>query len=310
MAGALRVEASGRGTPGGGSVLSFLRALRILLEMIKFEHTVFALPFALMGAILAGDRIGHAHGWPPGRTLGWILVAMVGARTAAMAFNRIVDADYDAANPRTAGRALPAGLVKPWQAAALTAAGAALLVLAAASLNRLCLALSPLALAATLGYSFTKRITVWTHLILGASIGIAPVGAWLGVTGAFGGTPLLLWLAVALWIGGFDVLYALQDMEVDRKLGIRSLPARLGAARSLTLARVMHLGMLAVLGGLGIAAGLGLWYYAGLVVAALLLGYEHRIIAPDDLSRLNTAFFTLNGWLSVVLFLFLLVDRW
>jgi 4-hydroxybenzoate polyprenyltransferase len=286
------------------------RAALTLAELVKFEHTIFALPFALIGASLAAASLRMPHALPSWSTLGWILLAMVGARTTAMAFNRIVDARYDAANPRTMNRAIPKGTVKIWQAWALTLAAAALLVFAAANLNRLCLMLSPVAVAAVMGYSLTKRFTQWTHFALGAADGIAPVGAWLGVTGSFAVTPILLWAAVTLWIGGFDIFYALQDTEVDRRLGIFSLPARLGPRRALCIARVMHAGTLLCLGAVGITASLGGWYYGGLILCAVILGYEHRLVKPYDLRHVNTAFQTLNGWVSIALWLAVTIDRW
>lgn len=287
-----------------------MKRLSLLLDMIRFEHTVFALPFALAGAWLAGLSLALPHGVPPWPTLGWILVAMFGARSAAMAFNRIVDARYDSANPRTNRRAIPVGTVSVRQAALFTALSAALLVVAAANLNRLCLALSPLALAWTLGYSYTKRFTAWSHLALGIGIGAAPVGAWIAVTGKVSLIPLLLAAAVALWIGGFDIIYSLQDLEFDRRLGLRSLPARVGPTRALAVARAMHAIMLGFLGLVGVLAGLGAWFYAGLLVSSFLLAYEHAIVHPRDLSRLNTAFFTMNGWVSIGLFAFLALDCW
>ncbi len=287
-----------------------MKRIGVLLDMIRFEHTIFALPFALFGALLAGRAMGLPKCWPAMSTLGWILAAMFGARSAAMAFNRIVDARFDKANPRTAGRAIPAGIVSPQQAWILTIVSAALLVLAAAMLNPLCLLLSPLALAWICGYSFTKRFTAWSHLVLGIGIGAAPVGAWIAVTGRLDWTPVLLAIAVGLWIAGFDVIYALQDMEVDRRMGLHSLPARLGPSPALRIARWMHAAMLATLGLVGVLAQLGVWYYTGLTLAAGLLAYEHAIVHPRDLSRINMAFFTLNGWVSVGLFAFLVADCW
>jgi len=287
-----------------------IRSLQIIMEMVKFEHTVFALPFAFMGAVLAGRSLGRPHGLPPASTLGWILLAMVGARTAAMAFNRIVDARYDSENPRTRGRAIPSGTVTIRQAWILTAGAALAFFVAAWQLNRLCMLLSPIALVAVTTYSWTKHFTTWTHVALGAAIGIAPVGAWLAVMGRFGLLPILLWAVVTLWIGGFDIIYALQDMEVDRRLGLHSLPVRVGAATALRISFWMHALMLGLLGVVGIVGSLGGWYYAGVLIAAAILGYEHAIVAPDDLSRVNTAFFTLNGWMSVLLSLFLLIDVW
>ncbi len=287
-----------------------MKRLATLLEMIRFEHTVFALPFALFGALLAGRAMGLPRCWPSVPTLGWILVAMFGARSAAMAFNRIVDARFDAENPRTANRAIPIGTVSPKQAWTLTVGSALLLFLAAAMLNTLCLILSPLALAWILGYSYTKRFTAWSHLVLGLGIGAAPVGAWIAVTGRMDVIPILLAIAVGLWIAGFDIIYALQDIEVDRRQGLHSLPALLGPSPALRIARAMHAVMLGTLGLVGVLAQLGAWYYAGLTLGAALLAYEHAIVHPRDLSRINTAFFTLNGWVSVGLFMFLAADCW
>ena len=287
-----------------------MKRIGVLLEMIRFEHTVFALPFALFGALLAGRAMGLPKCWPSFSTLGWVLAAMFGARSAAMAFNRIVDARFDGANPRTAGRAIPVGAVSPKQAWVLTAISALMLVVAAAMLNSLCLLLSPVALAWILGYSYTKRFTAWSHVVLGIGIGAAPVGAWIAVAGRLDWLPVLLALAVGLWIAGFDIIYALQDIEVDRRQGLHSLPARLGPSPALRIARWMHAAMLAVLGFAGVLAQLGAWYYTGLILAAGLLAYEHAIVHPRDLSRINTAFFTLNGWVSVGLFAFLAADCW
>jgi len=281
--------------------------LRIILEMIKFEHTVFALPFALISTVLASKTL--PGGLPSGATVSWIIAAMVGARSAAMAFNRIVDREFDAANPRTASRAIPAGLLTVGQVWAFTLASIALFVLAAAMLNPLCLALSPLALLAILGYSYTKRVTSLAHCALGFGIGIAPIGAWIAVTGRLDATPLLLGAAVMLWIGGFDIIYALQDVDFDTRAGLHSLPRRLGKGRALAVSRWMHAAMIGLLAMAGLGAGLGGAYFAGVALAGGLIAYEHSIVSPDDLSRVNTAFFTLNGWISVLLFGFVLLDR-
>ena len=269
-------------------------------ELVRFSHTVFALPFALVAALAAADGV------PPPATLGWIVLAMVGARTAAMAFNRIADARIDAANPRTAGRPIPSGRVSIAVAWWLVAAGAALLVAAAWRLNPLCLMLSPLALAWVLGYSFAKRFTPLSHLWLGIGLGIAPVGAWVAVRGAIAAPPLVLAAAVAAWVAGFDTLYALQDEAFDRAAGLHSLPARLGARGALATARALHV---AAFGGMAafatlIGAGWGLW--TGVVAAGGLLVWQHTLVGPDRLERLDTAFFTANGVLSVgILALFL-----
>lgn len=284
-----------------------LARLRIILDMIKFEHTIFALPFALISALLAARTL--PHGLPSARTLSWILVAMVGARSAAMAFNRIVDARFDAANPRTAARAIPAGLLTMKQVAAFTIASVALFVLAAFELNPLCLLLSPIALAALLGYSYTKRFTSLCHLALGFAIGIAPVGAWIAVTGRLEPAPILLGAAVMLWIGGFDIIYALQDVDFDRRFGLHSLPRIMGKDRALLLSRLMHAVMLALLVTVGVISGLHVVYFAGVALVAALITYEQSIVSPTDLSRVNVAFFTLNGWVSISLFAFVVLDR-
>jgi len=280
------------------------RQLRLILEMIKFEHTVFALPFALMSALLA------AGGWPSWNQLCWILVAMVGARSSAMAFNRLVDQEFDRLNPRTANRALPTGLLRRSQVWAFTLVSAGLLGLAAGMLNRLALALSPVALAVIWGYSYTKRFTNWSHLILGLSLSIAPVGAWIAVRGEFAWPPLVLAAAVVLWVAGFDVIYACQDVEFDRKMGLFSLPARLGLARALWVSRAFHLIMVGWLVGLYWLGQphLGWLYLVGVGVVAMLLTYEQGLVKPDDLSRVNAAFFTLNGFVSLGLLAFVAVD--
>jgi 4-hydroxybenzoate polyprenyltransferase len=282
------------------------RRLRIILEMIKFEHTLFAMPFALIGALLAVPFT--PAGAPLARQLFWIIVAMVAARSAAMAFNRIVDAEYDRRNPRTAARAIPAGLLTRGQVALFTLVAIALFLIAAWELNPLCFLLAPAALAAILGYSYTKRFTALSHLFLGIGIGIAPVGAWIALTGSLHAIPLLLGAAVMLWIGGFDIIYSLQDADFDRATGLRSLPETVGAARALRVSRGMHAAMLALLGALGLVAGLHAFYYAGVAAVAALLAYEHSIVSPEDLSRVNVAFFTLNGWVGVALFFFVLLD--
>lgn len=269
---------------------------RDFLSLVVFAHTVFALPFALLSAILA------AGGVPDGRTLLWILVAMVGARSAAMSFNRIVDRHVDAKNPRTARREIPAGVVSPAAAALFCAGSAALFVVAAAQLNRLCLYLSPVALAVVLGYSYAKRFTAAAHLVLGLSLAIAPVGAWVAVTGAFALPPVLLGLAVVFWVAGFDVIYSLQDEDFDRREGLRSIPARFGAPRALQIARLFHGATLSLFYAVFLAVGGG-WLFGGaVVVAGSFLVRQHRLISPGDLSRVDAAFFTANGWLSVAFF--------
>ncbi len=275
-----------------------LRDLQTVLEMIKFEHTIFALPFAFSGMMLA------AEGWPSWRTVAWIIVAMVGARSAAMAFNRWVDRWIDAANPRTADRALPSGRVSAAFVVAFIVASCALLVVAAWQLNPLALALSPVALLIVLGYSFTKRFTWASHLLLGLALSGAPLGAWIAVRGDITATPVALAAAVLCWVAGFDVLYALQDMEFDRRTGLSSIPARFGEAGSLLLSGLLHGLMIALLLLLPrlYPPGLGTWYWIGVAGCAALLTYQHWVVRPGDLSRLNAAFFQANGVLSVWFF--------
>jgi 4-hydroxybenzoate polyprenyltransferase len=266
--------------------------------MIKWEHSVFALPFALCGAMLA------AHGIPSGRVLLWIIVAMVAARSAAMAFNRWVDARIDAANPRTKMRAIPAGLLTANFVLLFTVVMAAIFFIAAWRLNRLTLMLSPLVLAVLLGYSLTKRFTRWSHVVLGFALGMAPAGAWIAVRGSLDPRILLLTAAVTFWTGGFDVLYSCQDYEHDCQSGLHSIPRYLGIANALVVARVFHLLMLTMLALFVWAFQLGAIGAAGLLVVAALIFYEHTLVKADDLSRLNAAFFTMNGVISVLFFVF------
>ena len=270
-----------------------VRSLRTTLEMIKFSHTLFALPFAIYAAFLA------AGGWPKPAVLGKILLAMVGARSAAMAHNRLADRRLDAANPRTAGRALPAGTLSVSFVRACLAASIVLFLAAAASLNRLTLALSPAALAVLLLYSYTKRFTALSHLVLGLCLGLAPVGAWIAVRGSVGGLPVLLGLAVLFWTAGFDVIYALQDEEHDRRSGLRSIPARLGASRALAVSALFHAAMVALLVAVWRLSGGGALLLAGIGLTAAALVYQHAIVRPRDLSRVDAAFFTANGFVSV-----------
>ncbi|NLC57887.1 MAG: UbiA family prenyltransferase [Armatimonadetes bacterium] len=279
-----------------------LRSLAIILEMIKFEHTVFALPFALMSAFVA------AGGVPEGRTLLWIVVAMVGARSSAMSFNRLVDLRFDRLNPRTRSRALPAGLLTTLQVWVFCLASAALLVVAAAMLNPLALKLSPVALAVIWGYSYTKRFTALAHLVLGFSLGIAPVGAWIAIRGRIELVPLLLCAVVTLWTAGFDLIYACQDTAFDRQIGLHSVPARFGERAALILSVLLHVGVAALLLLLHSVAGLGPVYLAGAGLAILLLAYEHLLVRPGDRSRVNAAFFTTNGFVSLGLMLFTILD--
>jgi 4-hydroxybenzoate polyprenyltransferase len=274
-----------------------LRNIRLTLDMIKIEHTLFALPFAFLGAVLA------AQGIPSPGKLFWISLAMVGARSTAMAFNRLVDRDYDARNPRTRTRALPAGLLSAGFVWAFTIVAAGLFLLAAAMLNRLALLLAPVALASVLLYSFTKRWTFLSHIVLGWCLAIAPTGAWIAVRGTVDSfVPLLLSLVVLLWTAGFDVLYACQDYEFDRREGLRSIPARFGIRGSLWIARVLHAGAFAALVGLYLGLHLGPLALVGVLATGLLLVYQHTLVHADDLSRLNAAFFTTNAFVSVILF--------
>ena len=270
--------------------------------MIKWEHSVFALPFALCGAMLA------ANGLPAIHQLAWIIVAMVAARSAAMAFNRLADTSMDAANPRTRTRALPAKELTPQFVSSFVVVSCAIFVIAASQLNRLALLLSPMALAVVLLYSYTKRFTRWSHLVLGLALGIAPAAAWIAVRGTLDPRILLLAAAVTFWVGGFDVLYSCQDYDFDRRVGLHSVPRYCGIARALWIARLFHLLMLLFLVALVFAFGLGKLAVAGIVVVALLLVYEHSLVSAEDLSRLNAAFFTMNGVISVLFFFFIAGD--
>ena len=276
---------------------ALLRNVRTTLEMIKIEHTLFALPFAFLGAVLA------ANGLPSAKQLVWITAAMVGARSTAMAFNRIADRRYDALNPRTASRALPAGLLSVGFVWAFTVVSASLFFLAAAMLNRLTMMLAPVALASLLLYSFSKRWTLLSHLLLGWCLSIAPTGAWIAVRGALDSpVPLLLSLVVMLWTAGFDVLYACQDYDFDIEAGLHSIPRQFGIARALLIARLLHTGAFAALVALYLITHLGFFALIGVVATAALLFYQHRLVRADDLSKLNAAFFTTNAFVSVILF--------
>ena len=281
---------------------SLVRSTAVTLEMIKWEHSIFALPFALTGAMLAAD------GWPEPRDLGWIVVCMVSARSAAMAFNRLVDAELDRANPRTANRALPAGALSMKFVVGFIVVASLIFLGAAAMLNRLTLELAPVALAVVLAYSYMKRITRWSHLVLGLALGIAPSAAWIAVRGTFDPRIAVLTLVVILWVGGFDVLYACQDFEHDRAAGLHSVPQAFGLEGAFWLARAMHLLTVALTIWLALLFHLGAEAGFGIGVVTLLLAYEHSIISPRDLRRMNAAFFTLNGVISVVFFLSVAAD--
>jgi 4-hydroxybenzoate polyprenyltransferase len=279
-----------------------LGRIGVYLEMVKVAHTVFALPFALMGAFLA------AGGWPSGRTVFYIALAMVGGRSAAMGFNRVVDAEIDARNPRTRDRAIPAGQVSKPMAAVFIFLSVLLLLLSSAKLNSLCLKLSPVLLLLLFSYSYTKRFTWMSHVVLGLCLGAAPLAAWIAVTGSFDPRILAVSFAVLCWVAGFDVLYALQDIEFDRSMGLHSIPRFLGVRNSLWVARAFHFAMAALL-LLGYHIfKLGWWYLAGWGLCAAVLVYEHAILSEDDLSRLNVAFFNLNGVVSIALCLFTYLD--
>ena len=276
---------------------ALVRNVRTTLEMIKIEHTLFALPFAFLGAVLA------ANGIPSIKQILWITAAMVGARSTAMAFNRIVDRKFDARNPRTASRALPAGLLSVGFVWAFTAVSATLFLDAAAMLNRLTLLLAPVALASVLLYSFSKRWTLLSHLLLGWCLSIAPTGAWIAVRGTLDSpVPLLLSLVVMLWTAGFDVLYACQDYDFDVDAGLHSIPRQVGVARALWVARLLHLGAFVALLALYWITQLGVFALLGVIATAALLFYQHRLVKADDLSKLNAAFFTTNAFVSVILF--------
>jgi len=270
--------------------------------MIKWEHSVFALPFALCGAMLAAGGLPTAH------QLLWIVVAMIAARSAAMAFNRLADATIDAANPRTRARALPAGTLTPAFVTTFVVVSCAIFVLAASQLNHLALILSPVALAVLLAYSYTKRFTRWSHLVLGFALGMAPAAAWIAVRGSLDPRILLLTAAVTFWVGGFDVLYACQDYEFDQQAGLHSIPRYLGIGGALWIARLFHVFMIMLLLALVAVFGLGKLAIVGVVAVALLLAYEHSLVSPRDLSKLNAAFFTMNGVISIVFFVFIAAD--
>jgi 4-hydroxybenzoate polyprenyltransferase len=282
--------------------VAVLHDLRVTLEMIKWEHSIFALPFALCGAMLA------AGGFPSVHQLLWIVVAMVAARSAAMAFNRWADAAIDAANPRTSTRALPAGHLSPAFVVTFVAGSSLVFVLAASQLNRLALLLSPVALAVLLLYSYTKRVTRWSHVVLGFALGIAPSAAWIAVRGSLDPRILLLTAAVTFWVAGFDVLYACQDYEFDQQAGLHSIPRYLGIRGALWVARGFHVVMVGFLVALLIVFGMGKLAAVGVGVVILLLLYEHSLVKANDLAKLNAAFFTMNGVISVLFFVFVAAD--
>ena len=286
----------------GWNMKKIFEKIRIILEMIKFPHTVFALPFAFMGAILAEKKV------PSFDKIFWITVAMVGVRSSAMSFNRLADWRFDALNPRTKERTLPKGLVTPLQVMIFIIISSTIFIFAASRLNPLAFRLSPLALFIVFFYSYTKRFTSLSHFFLGLSLSLAPIGAWIGVTGKIELPALILGGAVIFWLIGFDILYALQDIDFDRKTGLKSIPQKLGIKRSLYISRVSHIITVIFLSSLYPVLRLGYIYLIGLTVVSILLLKEHLLVKEDDLSRLDVAFFNMNGYISVTMFLFTLID--
>ena len=282
--------------------MTSITRLRTVLEMIKFEHSIFAMPFALTGALLAARLT--THGWPSLKQLLWIVVAMVAARSAAMTINRIADLRYDTENPRTAQRALATGALSTGFAWTFTFAAVAVFIIAAWQLNTLALKLAPAALAILFFYSYTKRFTNWSHLFLGFALGISPAAAWIAVTGGLNPRMLILCAAVTLWVGGFDVLYACQDVDFDKRAGLFSVPKRFGIANALLIARLMHIGVVALLALLAASFALPWPAWIGIAVVTALLAYEHSLVRADDLSKLDAAFFAMNGYISISFLLF------
>lgn len=279
--------------------------IRQLLEMIKFSHTVFAFPFALMGALLAAQASGRLPSWAQ---IGWICLAMVGARSAAMGINRLLDARIDAENPRTAKRHIPAGIISRTEATFFIAISAAVLLGAAWMLNPLCFYLAPVALGLFVLYAYCKRFTSLAHVVLGLCLACAPIGAWIAIRGDLQWPVLVLGLAVLVWVAGFDIFYALQDLDFDRRQGLHSIPVLLGEKYAILLGKLLHGAMVGLLLLLPFGLDLGGFYYAGIVVISGLIAYEHQLVKPGDLSRLDAAFFNMNGWISVTIFLFTLAD--
>lgn len=282
--------------------MTILQKASLYLRMIKFSHSIFALPFALTSTLIA------SRGIPQGRVLFWIIVAMVSARTAAMGLNRIIDKDIDMANPRTAGREIPSGKVRPAEAIFFVIISFFLFILSASMLNPLCLKLAPIAMAFIILYSYTKRFTWLSHFILGVTISAAPLGAWIAVKGSLDTRIILLGLAVVFWLAGFDILYALQDIDFDRSYGLFSIPSRFGIKRSIMVSRFCHAITWGLLVLSGIIFHMSYLYYLGMMITALLFIYEHSLIKPDDLSKLDMAFFNMNGYISITVFLFTFLD--
>jgi len=283
-----------------------LHKLKIILEMIKFEHTIFALPFAFMGAVLGNIVVEHA--WPTWWEILWVTLAMVGARSAAMSLNRLIDRFIDAKNPRTASRAIPAGMISVLEVVLFIVISFAVLFFAAFQLNSLAVKLLPLAVFVLILYSYTKRFTWLCHFILGVAIGFGPLGGWVATTGQIDSTAMLLFLTVLFWTAGFDIIYACQDAEFDRKEGLFSLPSRFGIANALLVARGCHLLTFIGLLALYASASLSIWFLIGVLISGAILIYEHRLVKPTDLSKLDVAFFTMNGVLSCVMFAFTMID--
>ncbi len=284
---------------------SLINKTRMVLQMIKFEHTIFALPFAMMSTLLA---VRSPHGSFSFIKVMWILIAMIGARSAAMAFNRLIDADIDSKNPRTENRHIPAGILTKPQVTSFLLVSLVLFEVAAFKLNLLCFALSPVALLFILGYSYTKRFTFLCHIVLGFAIGIAPIGAWIAITGRLNLVPILLGAAVMCWIGGFDIIYAMQDYDIDLASELFSLPKFVGKAGALMFSRLLHVLTMALLIAVGVLYGMHVLYYVGVAVAGGLIAFEQSLVSPTDLSKVDLAFFTLNGWVSVSLFAFVMLD--
>jgi 4-hydroxybenzoate polyprenyltransferase len=281
-----------------------VQRVRYFTDAIKLEHTVFALPFAYMGALLASG------GWPGWHVAIWVTLALLGARTTAMALNRLIDRAIDARNPRTRMRHLPQGLLGPREMALGASAGAALLFVAAWQLNPLCLHLAPLALVFLVGYAYTKRVTWLSHWILGFTDGIAAAGGWIAVRGHFDPPALILWFALTVWIAGFDLIYACQDVDFDRREGLHSVPARFGTATALRLAQICHVLTVLALASIPLFVPLGWPYWVGLLAVVALFIYEHSLVSPTDLSRVDIAFFNVNGYISVIVLVAAVAGRW
>lgn len=283
-----------------------LRKLKIILEMIKFEHSIFALPFAFMGAVLGNIVVEGS--WPTWTEIFWVTVAMVGARSAAMSLNRLIDRFIDAKNPRTASRALPAGLLSAAEVTVFIIVSFFLMFVAAFQLNDLAVKLLPLAVFVLVLYSYTKRFTWLCHFVLGVAIGFGPLGGWVATTGQVDAVGLLLFVSVLFWSAGFDIIYACQDADFDRKEGLYSLPSRFGIASALAVARLCHLVTFIGLVSLYVVADLSIWFLIGVLISGAILIYEHRLVKPTDLSKVDVAFFNMNGVLSVVMFVFTMID--